>query len=300
MRFRYYFSLVALPLFILLSACDTSFTDIANERDFEENNQTFRVLYDANSSTGGTVPVDSTVYDLGQTVNVIDNTGNLIGPEIRDGIKQRFLGWNRNPGSTSVEYAAGDTFSYTVDVTLYAIYTTGTDVLRKVGPAGGWIFYDAGSIQSWGRYLESANEDIGSFTWGINDLETGATATGFGAGKQNTLDIIANDGLTNKAADNCSSYTVNFNGSVYNDWFLPSRDELSEICWILHGRRDEEGVRIDNPDVTVPLGNFVNSLYWSSSEWTDSSAAYNHYFLIGHQEYSGKNAYCLARPVRSF
>lgn len=129
-----------------------------------------------NSGTGntsGTVPVDAKAYVSGETVTVLDNTGDLVGALIGgdhagSGIKQRVVGWSTDSGATTAEYGAGDTFTITEDTTLYAIYTTGTDVLGKVGPAGGWVFYDAGSTQSWGRYLEAApkSTEWTSNVWG--------------------------------------------------------------------------------------------------------------------------------------
>ena len=38
----------------------------------------FTVTYFGNGNTGGTVPVDSTVYSSGNTVTVLDNTGSLV------------------------------------------------------------------------------------------------------------------------------------------------------------------------------------------------------------------------------
>ncbi len=109
-----------------------------------------KVTYNVGTgNTSGTVPVDGTNYSSGATVTVLGNTGDLVGALVGgdhtgSGIKQRFIGWNTDSNATSALYIAGNTFSITENTTLYAIYTTGTDVLRKVGPAGGWVFYDVG------------------------------------------------------------------------------------------------------------------------------------------------------------
>ena len=61
----------------------------------------------------------------------------------------------------------------------------------------------------------------------------------------------------------CYGYTL---GS-YSDWFLPSQDELWQMCWNLYGLK-WESVTVQNPDVPVGgVGGFADSAaYWSSSE----------------------------------
>ena len=120
------------------------------------------------------MPVDNEEHWWGKRdVLVLDNTGDLIGEEIRDGIKQYFLHWNTKENGTGENYSVTEYYDYdtniyyknTIEITkemgesninLYAIYTKESDVIGKIGPAGGIIFYDAGSNQSWGRYLEAA------------------------------------------------------------------------------------------------------------------------------------------------
>jgi hypothetical protein len=62
----------------------------------------------------------------------------------------------------------------------------------NTGPGGGIVFYDAGTVQSWGRYLEAAPNDLGTYMW--NDAVNAAQA-------------YVSGGLT--------------------DWRLPTKDELS-------------------------------------------------------------------------
>src|SRR6056297_1960961 len=158
------------------------------------------LIYDANEGTTGTVPANVTEYSSGNVVTVLGNTGNLVGIELigehtGSGIKQRFIGWNTDSGATTAQYNAGDTVTIVENTTLYAVYTTGTDVLGKVGPAGGWVFYDAGSIESWGRYLEAApaSTEWGSKGWGDYygaAIEGNAALTGIGDGQAATTEIV--------------------------------------------------------------------------------------------------------------
>lgn len=80
---------------------------------------TYRVTYDANGSTGGSVPVDSTAYSGTGSVSVAGNTGSLV--------KTGFLfgGWNTAANGTGVSYAAGSTLTLAnADVTLYAVWSS--------------------------------------------------------------------------------------------------------------------------------------------------------------------------------
>ena len=80
---------------------------------------TYTVTYDGNTSTGGTVPVDSAPYATGATVTVLGNTGSLV----KSG-GYHFVGWNTQPGGTGAGYSAGSTFAMgAANVTLYAQWT---------------------------------------------------------------------------------------------------------------------------------------------------------------------------------
>ncbi len=70
--------------------------------------------------------------------------------------------------------------------------------MRVTGPGGGLIFYDAGSTQSWGRYIEAAPSDqsTGIRWYNGSYIVTGATAAGVGTGLANSNTIISNQGGT--------------------------------------------------------------------------------------------------------
>jgi len=76
------------------------------------------VLYQGNGSTGGSVPVDSTLYMSGATVTVLGNTGNL------DRTGYTFSGWNTATNGSGMAYSADSTFNMPAsNVTLYAQWT---------------------------------------------------------------------------------------------------------------------------------------------------------------------------------
>jgi uncharacterized repeat protein (TIGR02543 family) len=79
------------------------------------SNPTYTIHYDGNAASAGTVPVDATHYEAGQTVTVADNTGNL------EKTNYGFVGWNTQPNGSGTAFAAGATFTMeSENVTLYA------------------------------------------------------------------------------------------------------------------------------------------------------------------------------------
>jgi len=82
-------------------------------------NPVYTVTYDGNGSDSGTVPVDSTSYEAGQTVTVSGNTGGLV----KSG--NSFIGWNTAANGSGITYTQEQTFAMgTANVTLYARWTT--------------------------------------------------------------------------------------------------------------------------------------------------------------------------------
>lgn len=92
---------------------------------------TYSVIYNGNGSTGGTAPTDATVYNSGDSVTVLGNTGSLV----RTGFT--FAGWNTAADGSGTDRAAGATFSITANTTLYAKWTAITPdiVLSSSNPA---------------------------------------------------------------------------------------------------------------------------------------------------------------------
>jgi TolB-like protein len=121
------------------------------------------------------------------------------------------------------------------------------------GPAGGLVFYDKGNNSGGWRYLEvaPANTEKISF-WSAEQFpyEPIKDARAVGEGRSNTLFIMgaANErgGGFDWAAEICDSLEVN----GYDDWFLPSRNEIH----LMYGNLHRKG-----------LGEFKSDNYWSST-----------------------------------
>jgi hypothetical protein len=117
------------------------------------------------------------------------------------------------------------------------------------GPAGGWIFYDKGVYSNGWRYLEAAPLEA-EFTAHWADDFVGGTATAVGTGNRNTqviVEYLRQAGEIDTAAQLCDSFSMD----GYDDWFLPSKDELNLMYWNLK----QKG-----------LGDFSDAWYWSSSQ----------------------------------
>jgi hypothetical protein len=176
------------------------------------------------------------------------------------------------------------------DVRLFAKWTA-PDVfsIGDRGPAGGWIFYDKGSVSEGWRYLEAAIEDqtlnSGTF-WGTPDFEVPeARGEEVGTGQQNTAAIVKEDGIAGKAADVCANYSIVNGGIAYKDWFLPSILELNEMYVNLK---------------SAGTGGFIEDEYWSSTE-LDSYKAYTRDFGNGMDAAGqGKDDSNCVRAIRAF
>jgi hypothetical protein len=112
---------------------------------------------------------------------------------------------------------------------------------------------------------------------------TGATDWAIGTGKANTDTIISEQGET--ATSYAAGLARAYSGGGYDDWFLPSKDELN----LMYTNLKVYGV-----------GGFAANSYWSSSEY-DASSAWYQFFGDGYQGYNGpKDGTYRVRAVRAF
>jgi len=241
---------------------------------------TYTVTYDGNGNTGGTIPTDANAYESGETVTISGNTGSL--EKSQDGISLLFIGWNTASDGSGIDYLEADTFSMgSSNVILYAKWS----VLRGTGPAGGLIFYDKGSVSDGWRYLEAALSDqsTGIQWYNSADITTSATGIALGTGPVNTIKIIDSQGETTTAY--AAGLARAYSGGSYDDWFLPSKDELNQMYTNLH-------------NISTPVGGFDAAAYWSSTEFNASRAWFVNFF--GGQFDDPKNLTLHVRAARAF
>ena len=167
------------------------------------------------------------------------------------------------------------------------------------GPGGGTVFYDAGSQQPWGRYLEAAPPGWNGTTkdpalpWCWSNATVVLTKLGSGDGAANSAAIegvcgpLGSGPYPNIAAKAAREYR----GGGLSDWYLPSLRELRDMAGaasIVGGLSPEE--------------------YWSSSQASDSQKAW--YLNKPYDECCGnvgrrgnvdfKTAPSRVRPIRAF
>ena len=235
------------------------------------------------TSSGGTALastttlVSGTIYYASQTVNGCESTLRLAvtvslnNPSITASATTVCAGQSTtlmaSPGnSTSTNYSVG-----------------------SIGPSGGYIFFDQGSVINGWRYLEAAPSNIQNSSWGCGDVNiSGATSLAIGSGLTNTNAIVNTCKTPTIAAKRCLDYSLN----GYDDWYLPSQNEFSQIY---------QNLILNN------LGNFNvgaipsrGTLYWTSSQLTAASGS--HFCLeCGGNFYQYSKIYELyVRPIRQF
>jgi hypothetical protein len=151
------------------------------------------------------------------------------------------------------------------NLVLYAQYQNPAIIVGQVGPAGGMIFYDQGGIVNGWQYLETSLSDQAGANvqeWSNITATLGTTGTVIGDGLANTAAIIGQAGHTSSAALLCDAYSQ----AGYNDWYLPSMDELNWMYSNLH---------------LSGLGNFAAEYYWCSSESATVTYAWRLHFNTG-------------------
>jgi hypothetical protein len=132
-----------------------------------------------------------------------------------------------------------------------------------------------------------------------------ATATAIGRGYRNTRAIVAqgNTNTANSVAPLADSYTVTVSGVAYDDWYLPSKDELNQMCKWARNQAWVSDATICNSTGSLNSGpgasGFVITQYWSSSEYV-STMALAQGFGDGTQASSYKYNYLSIRPIRAF
>jgi hypothetical protein len=122
------------------------------------------------------------------------------------------------------------------------------------GPGGGIVYYDAGSMQSWGRYMEVApNTWYGGtsdpyIVWCNPRKSSGSDGRNVGDGKSNFEQL-----------EGCAIHTAvsSYRGGEQSDWIVPSSGDLYQLKLWQQAVSPWQGGFVDSP----------HAYYWTSSRY---------------------------------
>ncbi|MGV9003201.1 hypothetical protein [Flavobacterium sp.] len=169
--------------------------------------------------------------------------------------------------------------------------------IGNAGPAGGIVFYDKGSYSNGWRYMEAASTDLSSVEWGcFGSTINNTSSSNLGKGMINSATILNFHDSLNNFYSNPAVCNILSEGTVvakealaytqngFDDWFLPSHDELILMYQKLH---------------LQALSNFSNEIYWSSTQFDENNVRTIN-FVSGISIVTLKNSTNKARAIRCF
>ena len=292
-------------LVVFIAACSNPFFPPLKVKESEE---TFTVIFNSN---GGSAVASITGVTSGATITT------PISP--KKGSYGAFGGWFKDVALNNEWNFSSDVVAE--DITLYAKWNAAY-AIGGAGPAGGIIFYvDAGgfTVQGYGNpgdigyfasytayYLEAAPVDEptsaqwgarGTFISGVTTYDDNDDAsligTLIGNGRKDTY-IIANY-LNNNTSEEGrgAQLCANKSSNGFNDWFLPSIGELTQLFLIRDAVNNTEGI--------IEGGFYLSSSQYSSSFAWYRSSDLNAPDIIGKNRDNTDNfLYGFVRAVRAF
>jgi hypothetical protein len=274
---------------------------------FYENIFTFLAAVLLTATTYAQIGINNENPDASAALDITSTTGGLLVPRMtaaqRDAITSAATGLMiyQTDGTVGFYYYNGSSWEgyYSKNEIAISIADLQAQISALENPPaigdtyqGGIVFYLDGSG---GGLIAALSDQSSGIRWynGINTT-TGATGTAIGTGSSNTGLIIASQGGTagsyTYAAGICADYTVDDGGVTYDDWFLPSLDELNEM---------RQNIGQGNTLGSGNVGGFSDSFYWSSTEGA-SNNAWGQYFSNGYQFNFNKYNTFSVRAVRAF
>ena len=219
-RFSPVFCIVGLAVLVGCSADYRVRNDFRNV--YDGLTDSYLVTLDYNLSSGQDYYADHIAVPMG---GVFSFPTVITDPTLRrkeNGITMVLESWNETPTGTGVGYDLGvSSDPVTESRTYYAQWTP----IGGIGPAGGIVVYDKGTVSEGWRYLEmavGAASDI-NVPWHTAIYLDIDTDTGIGTGKWNTYKIVGNFNFAyGVASEIFAAYSLN----TFTDWFLPSLLEL--------------------------------------------------------------------------
>jgi|GEM_PF-1850643 len=244
---------------------DTLFCDKASCDYFVDSTKKQQLIIPYSGGNGGIYSgqsIQSTgVYGLTAFVtsgNFSNGNGNLI---------YTITGKPRNQGRAYFDIQIGGkkcTVSFLVDTLRIGTPYQGGKIAYIFKP--GELGYIEGETTG---IIVSTSDDKEPADWGCNgNVINDANNNVIGRGLQNSINILSGCKTPRIAAEKCDNFSIN----EYDDWFLPSIDELSKLF-----------------EHRAIIGGFENTLYWSSTQVNATMAkAYNFNFTPVSSAFGGK------------
>lgn len=225
----------------------------------------YTITYNANSATAGSAPTDSANYNIGQSLTVKANSGNLV----RTGYT--FAGWNTAADGSGTTYTSGNQFTVgSANMTLYAKWTANTYT----------ITYNAngatGSGARGGSSVTSDSYTTAGSTVTLPDVGT-MTKRGYNFGGWSTTP--SGSALSSGIA---AAYTTTANVTLYAVWNIKtinvtySKGTMASATFISFPSN-----ATGNYASTITVGNGVdgnvtlNSTRYDFMGWSDGTSVYN-------------------------
>lgn len=217
--------------------------------------------------------------------------------------------------------------SNTLNVAQLGCAQGGTCAIGETGPGGGTVFYYSAAGFNCGASFTSTGSPTGGQChyleyapagwngpqadpyayWSPNTTTSvGATSTAIGSGYKNSELMRVNDGTLYHPDGRpyAGAYIRSKTLGGKSDWYLPSKDELNQLCKWARGLPattpdiEADGTAGTLSSINNPSTGWVQDHYWSSSE-NAPSKAYSKDFR-GNTVYLGKIWNFVIRPIRAF
>ena len=282
-----------LPLFTLSSASETRTANTAATGFTATGKGGAIVSFAINATPAGMSFSTSTGALTGTPTSVASATTYTITATNASGTSTATFALTVTFANGSVEYANGSTGPGGGKIFYYSAagFNCGSEFTSTGSPTGGLCHYLEAAPSAWNTgtdpsrtFAQSSPVNYQSTLVNNPTSPQTATATEIGAGYSNTRAIIlqGNSNTSTSAAALTDSYTVTIGGVVFDDWYLPSRLELTQ----LHRQR------------TVLTG-FQSNNYWSSSAY-DAQGVWIRDFSGTFEGGLDKSNTAFVRPIRAF